>query len=133
MDYDADIPESTFEKALMMQNMITALGTGGIMSDPRYQLIRTELISDPEIKPLLPSFVRTCRDSDSLWAYMKSVHEGNGAYAARRQHVNGAFSPLLEHLEVGKSVPSDSDVSAVLSRFDGEGVQAAWAKALKRR
>lgn len=133
MDYDSDIPESAFEKALMMQNMITALGTGGIMSDPEYQQIRTELISDPEIKTLLPSFVRTCRDGDSLWAYLKSVHEGSGAYAARRQHVNDAFSPLLEHLEVGKSVPSDSDVSAVLSRYDGEGVQAAWAKALKRR
>jgi hypothetical protein len=133
MNFNAVVPDSVFEKVLMMQNMITALGTGGDMSDSEYLRIRTELISDLEIRPLLPSFVRTCRDSGTLWAYLKSVHEGGGAYSVRRKHVNDAFAPLLDHLEVGQAIPSDTDVAAVLSRFDGEGVQAAWAKALKRR
>lgn len=128
-----EIPESLFEKALMMQGMITALGTGGSLSDPIYQQIRSEFIADQTLKPLLPSFVRTSRDNDSLWAYLKSVHEGSGAFSVRRQHINEAFAALLEYLEEGDSLPSDADVSAVLSKYDGEGVQAAWAKALKRR
>jgi len=95
MDFDSDIPDSSFEKALMMQNMITALGTGGGMSDQVYLKIRSELISNPATKSLLPRFVRTCRDSDSLWNYLKSVHHGSGAYAVRQQHINESFSRLL--------------------------------------
>ncbi len=39
----------------------------------------------------------------------------------------------MEYLEEGNSTPSDVDVTNVLSKYDGEGVQTAWDKALKRR
>ncbi len=65
-----EIPESLFEQALMMQNMITARATGGAMDDIIYRTIRSEFIADIATKPLLPEFVRTCRDGDSIWGYL---------------------------------------------------------------
>lgn len=128
-----EIPDSLFEKALFLQNIILSLATGGDMNDAVYRTIRSEFLNVPETKILLPKFVKTCRDSSSMWSYMKQVHSGGGAYEARRQHVSAEFEALLEHLELGDSTPIDTDVSDALARYDGEGVQAAWAKALKRR
>ncbi|MFK5997098.1 MAG: abortive infection family protein [Rhodobacterales bacterium] len=128
-----EIHDSLFEQALMMQNMITARATGGGMDDNIYRTIRSEFIADIVIKPLLPECVRTCRDGAGIWSYLKRVHSGSGAFEIRRQHINQAFAPLLEYLEEGNSTPSDANVSDVLSKYDGEGVQSAWAKALNRR
>ncbi len=128
-----ELPESQFERALLLQNMVMALATGGAVVEILYRQIRSEFVSDPILKPLLPKFVRTCRDGGSLWAYLKSVHSGGGAYAIRGNHVTEAFEELLDHLEERSTVPSDQDVSVVLSMYNAEGVQSAWAKALKRR
>ena len=128
-----EIPDSLFEKALMLQRMIALVATGGDMVDLIYRTVRSEFMADSITKALLPTFVRTCRDRGNLWSHLKNIHSGSGAYDIRRRHINEAFAPLLEHLEEGNSVPSDADVSNVLSKYDGEGVQSAWAKALKRR
>lgn len=133
MNGDTEIPDSAFEKAMMLQNMIIALGTGSAMDDRTYKSIRSEFMSDPITKGLLPSFVRTCRDSGGMWGYLKSVHSGSGAYAERRHHVNQAFNPLLEHLEEGNTVPLDAEVTSTLQSYNEHGVQSAWIRALKRR
>jgi len=122
-----------FDKALMVQNMITSRAQNGEMNNAIYQAIRSELMADDVIKPLLPKIVVTCRDSDSVWGCLKQVHTGGGAWQARRQYINSQFAPLLKQLEEENSTPSDSHVSNVLLQYDGEGVQSAWAKALKRR
>ena len=130
---DSDTPDSPFEKALMLQNMIMAHGTGGTMEDHIYHTIRAEFMGDTITKSLLPKFVRTCRDSDSVWEHLKSVHSGSGAYSVRRQHINEQFVPLLDHLEEGGVIPADADISETLSNYNAEGVQSVWSKALKRR
>ena len=128
-----EIPEDNFEKALMLKGMTESLATGGGMIDATYRKIRAEFVSSVSLKPLLPRFIRTYRDSDGMWAYFKNVHEGSGAYAARRLHINTEFEPLLDHLENKNNSPSDSQVSITLQKYDAEGVTIAWEKALSRR
>lgn len=134
MDYfDDEIPESLLERAIMLQDMVTAVATGGGMQGNIYRILRAEFIEDTNTKSALPDFIRTCRTTDTLWAHLKRVHSGSGAYSIRTDHINKAFSPLLDYIENTNAAPSDAEVSHVLSKYNAEGVQAAWAKALERR
>ena len=112
--------------------MITSLATGGVIDDSTYRVLRSELIEDPTTGRLLPTFVRSNVDSAGLWAYFKDVHAGSGAYAARRQHINAQFQPLLDHLLSGFG-PADVEVAAVVANYDAPGITEAWNKALNRR
>lgn len=132
VEFRRSFPEDRFGKALQLKVMVTSLATGGEMADYVFRLLRTEFLEDPETKRLLPRFIRTNLDSEGLWAYLKDYHTGAGAYAARRKHINEEFQPLLDHL-AGSGAPADEDVSRALSRYDGEGVNHAWQKALARR
>lgn len=126
------LPESRFDRALFLKNILTSLATGGVMDDATYQKLRSEFLSDTETKKLLPQFIRTNLDSEGLWSYFKDYHAGSGAYAARRKHLNEIFLPLLNHL-INSGSPADSSVSDTISGYDGQGVEEAWQKALSRR
>jgi hypothetical protein len=128
-----DIPDSLFEKALMLKSMVESLGTGGDMVETTYRSIRSEFVSDAALKPLLPSFIKVCRDSGGIWAHLKNVHEGSGAYAARRHYINNEFAELLDYLEGANASPSDLSVTVALQKYDAEGVNSAWERALSRR
>ena len=87
-------------------------------------------MADPIVRPLLPEFVRTCRDLDHFWGYIKSV---SPKWAPRRQHVRDTMTPLFNHLEGTNRAPVDIIASDVLQRFDADGVHIVWEKALARR
>ena len=87
-------------------------------------------MNDPELKTLLPQFVRTCCDLSHFWSYAKKV---SPQWEPRRQHVREQFIPLLEHLEGRNRAPADALVSDTLASFDADGVHAVWEKALARR
>lgn len=125
--------ESLFEKTLMLQGMISSVATGGGMIDQEYRAIRSELMGDEAIRALIPRFIIANRDTQGIWAHMKSVHSGGGAYSVRREYISEAFADLLLHLEDRKATPSDTSISDVLAKYDAIGVQSAWTKALKRR
>ncbi len=82
------------------------------------------------LKPLLPKFLRNCRNLLQFWQYIKLEF---GTYAERRDYIWTELSPLLETLERGALTPSDAFVSLRLEKFDATHVQAAWSKALDRR
>ena len=127
-----ELPEHRFDRALMLKGMLMSLATGGGLVDWTYRLLRADFLDDPSTKGLLPQFVRTNVDGDGLWAYFKDVHEGSGAYAARRKHINEAFEPLLDHL-LDQGSPADENVTKALGAYDGAGVSSAWQKAMERR
>ena len=132
-ELDDDIPGGALDRALMLQNMVTSLATGGTLVDSIYLRIRATFLSDVTLKKLLPKFILNCRNGDGIWAYMKNVHSGGGAYGVRRLHINEEFAKLLDYLESSTNSPSDSGISNVIARYDAEGVQSAWTKALERR
>ena len=84
-------------------------------------------------RPLLPEFIRTCRDQGQLWAHLKRVATGGGSWHARRTHIYEAFQPLLNYLEGRNKAPADTAISEALSSFDPDGVHRAWERALSRR
>ena len=127
--YD-DIPFDPLERVEMMEGILIARASGGVGDNRVYPELRRDFMDDPRIRDLLPKFVRTYRNLDAFWPYIKGEA---GTYAERREIVSRAFTPLMDHLEGRNSTPVDQISSDVLQSFDAEGVHVVWAKALERR
>jgi Abortive infection C-terminus len=125
-----DIPDTPIEQARMLENILLAACEGERASNKLYIQLRTMLLDEPGIKPLLPPFVRTCRDLNHFWSYIKgqSPH-----WEPRRVHVRDGMTPLIDNLEGRNKSPVDPIVSDVLREFDAPGVHNVWTKALERR
>ena len=124
----SEIPSSTIEQIAMMEGILIAAATGG--SPDNHEHLRREFMADPTIRDLLPQFVRTYRNLNAFWPFIK--HEA-GTYAERRQIISGAFTPLMDHLEGRNAAPGDKVASDALETFDVDGVHAVWTKAIGRR
>jgi hypothetical protein len=122
--------ENDFERVEYLQTLLIATATGGSGNNRDYQLLRQYFLDKPDIKPLIPSWVRTNRDLAQFWQFIKFKFP---SYVERRTFIWSEFVPLLEFLETGAKVPTDQTVAEVLSRFDLESVHVVWAKALERR
>ena len=125
-----DIPDSVVEQVKMIEGILIASATGGSPDNRIYEHLRREFMGDPSVRELLPSFVRTYRNLDAFWPYIK--HEA-ATYAERRQIISGAFTPLIDHLDGRFAAPGDNTASDALLSFDSDGVHAVWAKAIERR
>ena len=126
----SEIPSSTVEQIAMMEGILVAAATGGSPDNHIYEHLRREFMADPAIRDLLPQFVRTYRNLNAFWPFIK--HEA-GTYAERRQIISGAFTPLMDHLEGRNAAPGDKVASDALETFDVDGVHAVWTKAIARR
>lgn len=125
-----DLPDTTLEQARYLENILVAACEGATAHSGMYQQLRSHLMSDPTLRVLLPGFVRTCRDLNHFWGYIKSYAP---KWEPRRQHVRDAMTPILDHLEGANRAPVDTVASDVLQRFDVDGVHTVWEKALTRR
>lgn len=123
-------PATHLGQAKSLEALLVAACEGGSRDSTFYQALRTELMNDSVLRPLLPDFVRTCRDLDHFWGYIKSV---SPQWAPRRHHVREAMTPTFDYLEGNNRSPVDGVVSDVLQKFDADGVHAVWEKALSRR
>lgn len=125
-----DLPDTSLEQARYLENILVAACEGGAPHSGMYQQLRSKLIADPVLSPLLPEFVRTCRDLKHFWGYIKSHSQ---KWEPRRQHVRDEMTPILDHLEGINRSPVDAVASDVLQKFDADGVHIVWEKALGRR
>ena len=99
-----DLLKSKFEKANYLVNLLVACATGGRAESYEYEALRNELSKDEEIASLIPSFVRTNRNLDSFWGFIKGKYP---TYAERRTYLSQEFTPLLDLLEFG-TLPVDT-------------------------
>ena len=130
-----DLPETPLEQARMMETILVA-GCEGYdrSSSPMYVQLRGLLLRDDALKPLLPDFVKTCRDLNHFWSYVKGLDTGSsGHWAKRRKHVRDGLTPLFDHLEQRNRSPVDNVTSDSLKSFDADGVLVVWGRALERR
>ena len=93
-----DFLQTKFEKANYLVNLLVARATGGSADSSEYEALRQELLSDPDVSPLIPSFVKTNRNLESFWAFIKGKY---ATWAERRTYLSQEFTPLLDQLEFG--------------------------------
>jgi len=122
--------DSILTLAEALQNLLVSLATGGRVENKDFVQLRQALVSNDSLKPLLPRFIHTCRDTNQFWQFIKYEH---GSYKERREYLWSEFRPLLDFLEQGGTTPSDATVIATLKKADSEQVKAEWDKALSRR
>lgn len=122
--------KTDFEKGQGLQNLLISQATGGFENHDDYKLLRTYFIGITEYSGVIPSFVRTNRELDQFWQFIKLKFKH---YAERRDFIWNEFSPLMDLLEGKTSKPSDTTISDGLKSFDEDGINAIWAKALERR
>ena len=125
-----DLPRRTDEQLSMLEGILTSRATGGTPNDAAYRSLRLHLLEDPVLADLLPRFVRTHRDLDAFWSFIKAEAP---TYEERRQIIRAAFGPVMDHVEGRNRAPVDTVASDVLQSFDTEGVHAVWVKAMARR
>ncbi len=128
-----DVPDTPLEQAKMMENILLAACEGNRGQSGMYTQLRGMLVNDPTLKPLLPEFVRTCRDLNHFWSYAKGLPTENNHWERRRKHVRDGLTPLFDFLEHRNTAPVDNVASDVLKSFDPDGVHVVWNRALERR
>lgn len=119
-----------FDRITYLQNMLIAQATGSVGDNADYQVIRAELLGNPTISTMTPRCVKTNRNLDQFWQFIKYEY---GTYADRRKYLWQEFDQLLEYLEKGETHPAQQSISDVLQNFDSASIHHAWTKALERK
>jgi hypothetical protein len=119
-----DFPFDPHERATILQNELIARATGESYNNEIYSDLRRFFMDDSIMRDLLPSFVRTCRDLDHFWGFIKNECDN---YAGRRTIIRDALTPLFDHLEGANRAPADAAISDTLASFDPEGVHVVWS------
>ena len=128
---EQELPDSIIERIKMMEGILIDTATSyGSPDGDIYVHLRREFMNDHQIRNLLPGFVRTYRNLEAFWPFIKNEA---ATYAERRQIISAAFTPLVDRLEGLDLAPGDSVTSDELESFDAEHVHAVWSKALSRR
>lgn len=124
--------ENDYERAEFLMNTLighaTQDGCGG--SEQDYINLRKYFLENPVTKDLLPSWVRTNRNTGQFWQFIKHKFV---TYAERRSFIWEEMNPLLEFCESKKTFPAEKTISEVLEKFDDTGIHHAWQKALERK
>ncbi len=130
MNYPSEFDLSPYERAKMMQDILVAACEGNRNHNLDYERLRREFMDWPELRELLPPFVRTSRDLHIFWTWIKAQ---SPQWEPRRGIVRTAFVPLLDFLESGGTTPQSKSVSETLESFSAEGVATVWRKATSRQ
>lgn len=104
--------ESDFDKVSYLLNLLIARATGMVSDSREFEQLRHELLSNPEIAPKLPLWLKQYRNLDAFWGFIKPKF---ATYAERRTYLSEQFTSLLDELEFGEtiesSVPLNSNTS----------------------
>lgn len=122
--------EDLIVKVQTLQNMLIGRATGEHPDNDEYVSLRNEVVSNSKLSRNLPRFVKTCRNLQQFWGFIKPKF---GTYQERRQFIWDEFAPLLNRLEEQSTAPSDPSVSSVLSDLEVDHISEAWSKAADRR
>jgi predicted nucleotide-binding protein len=88
--------KTDFEKVSYLLNMLVAHATGKSAESAEYEDLRRQLLSDPALADLLPTWIKTHRNLDSFWGFIQPKFK---SYAERRTFLSEQFTPLLDALE----------------------------------
>lgn len=113
-----------------LQNLLIAIATGGSGDDDEFKKLRTELLSNTEIKSYLPDFLQTNRTTGQFWQFIKFKFS---TYAERRHYLWNEFSNVLNYIETKQNGIIDQSTSKTIEKFSQEYINSQWLKALERK
>ncbi|EKP0305132.1 hypothetical protein [Aeromonas veronii] len=93
--------ESDFDKVSYLVNLLTSRATGLAVDSREFETLRHELLSKPNLAPLLPQWLKQHRSLDTFWGFIKQKF---GTYAERRTYISEQFTPILDALEFGQPI-----------------------------
>lgn len=93
--------EGDFDKVSYLVNLLTARATGLAADDHEFEVLRHELLSNSNLSPMLPNWLRQHRNLDSFWGFIQPKFK---TYAERRTFLSEQFTPLLDALEFGQPI-----------------------------
>lgn len=102
--------KTDLEKVTYLKNILTTYATGGSVTSSDYEHLRTELLQNPYLATTLPNWLRTHRNLDSFWPFIKDKFN---TYADRRKYLNEEFGPILNLLEFGQATPTTQQIIQV--------------------
>lgn len=124
--------DNDFDRAEFLTNTLIGRATqdvcGGAEED--YIALRKHFLDNPVTKKLLPKWIITNRNTSQFWQFIKHKFD---TYAERRTFIWEEMNPLLELCESSQSFPAEKSISEVLQKFDEDGINQAWQKALERK
>ena len=88
-----------FEKAQELKALLVSAGRGEARTPEHAQLykdLREQLFQNPDIRSLLPVWLREYRGIGEFWPFIKSK---SPSYAGRQEFLRQEFEPVLQHLE----------------------------------
>ncbi len=101
--------ETDFDKVSYLVNLLTSRATGLAADSREFELIRHELLNNPNVSPLLPQWLKQHRSLDTFWGFIKQKLE---TYAERRTYLSEEFTPVLDMLEFGQRVQPTAQFDA---------------------
>jgi predicted nucleotide-binding protein len=104
--------ESDFDKVSYLVNLLTSRATGLAADSREFELLRHELLSNPDVYPLLPQWLKQHRNLDTFWGFIKQKF---GTYAERRTFLSVEFTPVLDRLEFGQQVQPSSQIRSLVN------------------
>lgn len=113
-----------------LYRLLESIATGGKFDDDEYRRVRKEVLDESLLMPLVPGFVRDCRDIRAYWQHIKGLFS---TYQERRGYLRGLFVPILQRLESGLTTPAAQDAIDALTVIDAPHVQDAWRNAFARQ
>lgn len=91
-------------RVLDYQDELIGFFTGSSMENDRYREIRRDLLTNEIYAGRVPSFLKRCSDTGSLWSFAKGV---DPSWEPRRKFIRTQFEPLLDYLEQDDTQTAD--------------------------
>lgn len=96
--------KTDYDKVSYLANLLTARATGLAAENREFEILRQELLSNKNLEPHLPQWLRQHRSLDSFWGFIQPKFK---SYAERKTYLSEQFTPLLDLLEFGQSTPQN--------------------------
>jgi hypothetical protein len=126
-----DIYQTDVDKMEHLQRtLINSCTNDGPANDNDYKILRNYFLSKEETKNLLPSWIRTNRDLQQFWQFIKFKFS---SYKERRAFIWQEFEPLLSYVDSQNNIPHFESINEGLQILNSESIMNIWQKAISRK
>jgi len=126
--YEDEIELTLAETVEALQTVLVARATGLSYDDRWYKQLRRVLVQNDAIAPVLPSFVRVCRDLSQFRGHISKV----GGYVERRRYIWEGLRAAHDVAEGRTPANTGRQLSDVLATLSLDEVDHVWRRGLER-